>query len=107
MAAKACPLVPQPSTAGQVVVLEVDGSDRIAPTALFGWVLSESTGLAAAKFSVYDGENASGLLLVPSITIAAGLPSIAWFGDQSIQVQSGSVYLDVLAGSIAGVVLLA
>lgn len=103
MPAHAAPLSPNPATASQQLVCEADGV-AIAPTGLIGWSAAESTGSAAAKFRLHDGSSSSDPALTATINLAAGASSEPWFGDQTIEVTSGKIYVDVISGSVEAVI---
>ena len=103
MPSKATPLSPNPSTTSQQLAGVVDGQP-VAPTALFGWSAKESTGSAPASFRLRDGTSVSSPELTATISLVAGESDRDWFGDQSVEVFSGSIYVEIVSGSVELVV---
>lgn len=69
---------------------------------LAGWSVRETTGAAAASFNLYNGSGVGGELLGVG-QVAAGLADTEIFESPGIYVETGKIYLDVVAGSILGV----
>jgi hypothetical protein len=105
MSAKAVPLDPNPATTGQLLVFDIDDVARI-PAALLGWSIAESTGGSGASFEIHDGQNAEAPSLSGVVTLTSNESNREWFGDQTIEIFSGSVYFNVISGSVEGVVFL-
>ena len=106
MAAKSVTPATNPATAGQLLTMTVD-STNVAPTALLGWSFTESTGSAGASVRLHDGQNSAAPSLCSAVKLSAGESTRDWFGDQTIEIFSGSVFLEVLSGSVECVVWLA
>lgn len=106
MPAKAVAPATNPATASQPLALVVD-TVAVAPTALFGWCLCESTGSEGASVRLHDGDGTDDPALTSLITLSANESTRDWFGDQSIEVFSGQVFLEVVSGSVEAVVYLA
>lgn len=70
---------------------------------LLGWSLSETAG-AAAEARLHDGGANTAPLLTGGITFAANGTSAMWFADEGVEVTSGAIELEVVSGSIRGVV---
>lgn len=68
---------------------------------LCGWAACESTGKAAAKFILRDGKDSTGIMLLP-VTLSAEQSTREFLGQEAIPVTSGSLYLEMIAGSIEG-----
>lgn len=56
---------------------------------LFGFAISESSGLAAAELDIYDGPVGGGGFLAFPITLTAGQSTDEWFGPQGILLRNG------------------
>jgi hypothetical protein len=69
------------------------------PQTILGWSLAESTGSAATKLRFHDGTSSSAPILDAEIELAAGGTSDQEFTD-GIEVNSGSVWLEVVSGSV-------
>lgn len=96
-----------PATTSQLLTLTVDG-DTETPSALFGWSVTESTKAlsAVAYFRLRDGESAEAPMLTSEVTLNSGESNREWFGDQTIEITSGSIFLEVVSGSVEIVVYL-
>jgi hypothetical protein len=97
--AKAASLSPNPATAGQTLVCQADGV-AVVPTSLIGWSAAESTGSAAASFRLHDGTSAATPELTAAIKLVAGESDRDWFGDQTVEVFSGSIFVEIISGSV-------
>jgi hypothetical protein len=69
---------------------------------LMGWALLETGGVAGATVEVWDGQDATGQLLVP-ITLLAGQSTRDWLAGDGVLSQSG-LFLNVVSGTVRGVV---
>ena len=70
---------------------------------LLGWVISESTGSAAASFQIYDNTVAAGPH-AGIVSLVQGTTSSVWFGTNSVVMFSGSLFLHIVSGSVQGAV---
>ena len=84
-----------PIVSGQTSGQLVNGAGR-----LFVHTITETTGAATAKYTLYDGTGVSGTLLVP-VTLAANESSRDYFGKHGIPFLTG-VYIEVVSGSVQG-----
>lgn len=98
----AAPLNPNPATSNQQLVCAIGGVPRV-PTALYGFNFAESTGSASAKIRLHDGTGISGNELA-IVTLGANESVRDWFADESVAIVKGGIYVEVVAGSIEGVV---
>lgn len=73
-----------------------------AVATLLGWSVAESTGAAAASARLYDGSSPGGGLLAV-ISLAAGAAQTETLVHPGVLVETGKIYLDIVAGSILGV----
>ena len=91
------------STPGGAVTASVQlpSSGRIQQ--LLGWAIAETTGTATAGFRLHDGIGTGGGVLV-RINLAANESTRDRGGPPGIWVVNGSIYLEVLSGSIEGVI---
>ncbi len=82
------------------------GTTRVAntPTAVMGYALRETSGVAPAVLVLRDGSDANGDTLIP-ITLAAGESVRDWFGPAGVNVSAG-VFADLVSGAIDGTVFL-
>lgn len=71
---------------------------------LMGWSFAETTGAAAATFDVYDGLDATGILIA-AITLPVGGSIQNYLGPWGIMLRTG-LFLDMLTGSVKGSVWL-
>lgn len=71
---------------------------------LMGWSVSETTGLAAASFDLYDGLDATGIMIA-SIALTAGQSTRDYLGPWGIMLRTG-LFLDMLTGTVKGSVWL-
>lgn len=71
--------------------------------AIAGWAIRETTGAAVATVRLRDGSTATGEVIAP-VGIAAG--GFAFFQPigKGIEVATGKVFLEVVAGSVEGVI---
>jgi hypothetical protein len=70
--------------------------------ALHGWALAETTGSAAAALRIRDGSTVAGETLA-RINLAANESTRDYFGNNGIQVRTGKIFIEIIAGSIEGV----
>lgn len=70
---------------------------------LLGLTVRESTGAAVASLSLHDGSSNAGAL-VAIVAIAAGGYASPTLPDCGVRVQTGKLYLNIIAGSVAGCV---
>ena len=70
---------------------------------LHGWCLRETTGAAKADIRLHDGKDATTELLA-AIDIPSGGSSIALPQGQGVQVRTGTIFLEWIAGSVEGVI---
>lgn len=103
MPSHAAPLSPNPATASQQLVCQADGV-AVVPTGVIGWSAAESTGSAAAKFRLHDGTSAAAPELTATISLTSSESDRDWFGDQTILVTSGAIFVDIISGSVELVV---
>lgn len=92
-----------PTTASGVITTVVDGV-AMPVKILFGWALAETTGSAGVKLRLRDGTTASAPSIIP-ITMSGGESTRDFFGDEAIEINSGSIYLEIVTGSIEGSIL--
>jgi len=96
----AVPIYVAATTTSAAVDFDI-GTAEVSFAAILGFAATETTGSAAASFRLYDGTDTSGLQLCPLQNIPQGVSQEpVWFGDEGVQVQSGSVYLSVVSGSV-------
>lgn len=70
---------------------------------MFGWAIRETTAAAGASFRLWDG-NAAGTELLANCNLASNESDRDWFGPQGIVVQTGRIFIEVVSGSLEGVV---
>ncbi len=92
--AQAAALSPSPATTSQVVVAQ-------QVKVLYGWSVNESTGSGTAKVRVRDGSGTGKVLGV--INLASAASSTVFMSEQAVQVNTGALYLEVVSGSVEGV----
>lgn len=68
-----------------------------------GWCITETTGAAAAQFRLLDG-SAVGNEVIGSAKLAQGTTNAVTFSDHGVEVYTGRIFLQVVAGSIEGVI---
>lgn len=73
-----------------------------AVVTLGGWSMVESTGAAAAEVRLFDGSGVGGGLL-GIISLVAGASDTETFPGHGLTVETGKVYLDIVSGSVVGV----
>ena len=94
----------QPATESQVLDVKTAEGVTIAPSSLLGWSVAESTGTTAAAFRLRDGQSSSAPRLTAEVALTAGETNREWFGDQTVEIASGSIYLEIVSGSLEIVV---
>lgn len=91
-----------PTAAGAVTA-----SGQLAPTGvckqLIGWALAETSGLNTATLRIWDGVNTEGSVMV-RINLAANESTRDRSGPPGIQCVSGGLYLQIVSGSVEGVI---
>ena len=70
---------------------------------IFGWSFTETTGAAAAGVRLHDGSDANGGVLA-RIPLAAGAGVREMLPEKGIRIQTGRLWLEVISGSVEGVV---
>lgn len=70
---------------------------------LFGWNITESTGLAIAKVRLWDGTTKEGNYLA-TIDITKEGGNTDFFSSNSIELHNNAIFCEVVSGSIEGVV---
>lgn len=70
---------------------------------LIGWSLRETTGAAAAEMRLRDGNSAAGEVLAV-VGLAANTSSFVFASGRGVRVLTGRVFLEVVSGSVEGVV---
>jgi hypothetical protein len=70
---------------------------------LVGWAIKETTGAAGSNFVIWDGVNTQGKVIVP-INLAANESTRDRSGPPGLWCLSGGLYLQMVSGSISGVV---
>ena len=70
---------------------------------LCGWSVREATGTAAAVFRLHDGRDATAHVLA-SANLAANESIRDNYSTPGIKLETGSVFLEVVSGSIEGVI---
>lgn len=69
---------------------------------LFGWSFTETTGAAVASVRLHDGRDANGAVLARiSLTAAAGVREM--LPEKGLRLQTGQLWLEVVSGSVEGV----
>lgn len=84
---------------------EVGGKESILQTvgAIFGWNITESTGLAKAKIRLWDGTSGSEPnTFIATISLSAN--STETMSGQSIQLKNNAVFIEIVSGSIEGTI---
>ena len=71
--------------------------------AITGWAIRETTGAAAATIRLRDGSAAIGEVIAPLGLAANGFAFFPPMG-KGIEVATGKVFLEVVAGSVEGVI---
>lgn len=71
--------------------------------ALLGWSIAETTGTAGATIRLFDGANASGEQFT-RINLQANESVRDWFIPKGIRCFTGRIFLQVISGSVEGVV---
>jgi hypothetical protein len=74
-----------------------------AVRAVYGWAFAETTGTAAAAVRLHDGSQTGGEVFA-RINLTAGESTRDSFAPNGIKCRSGYLYLEVLSGSVEGVV---
>lgn len=91
-----------PTAAGAVTA-----SGQLAPTGvckqLVGWSLAETTGATGASLRIWDGVNTQGSVMV-RINLSANESTRDRSGPPGIQCVSGGLYLQIISGSVEGVI---
>jgi hypothetical protein len=72
---------------------------------LMGLTVAETTGIAGAVVRIRDGTSAAGGV-VEVVRLAPGESARDWYGPQGRRITNG-IYLEVVSGSVEGVVALA
>lgn len=103
MAARVASFAPTGTSKLLEFILPNSGKPGV-PSSLLGWSVTESTGSAKAQIRLHDGENSSAPILASQINLAQGESIRDWFGDESIEIVSGKVYLEVISGSVEGAI---
>lgn len=67
-----------------------------------GWAVSETTGAAAAAVRLHDGNGAAGEVIA-RISVPSGGMSFVLVHGKGIEVTTGRVFLEVVSGSVEGV----
>lgn len=70
---------------------------------LHGWALRETTGAAKADVRLHDGKDQTTELLA-TIDVPSGGSNIALPQGQGVRVYTGTIFLEVVGGSVEGVV---
>lgn len=70
---------------------------------LCGWSVRETTGAAAAVFRLHDGRDVTAPILA-SANLAANESIRDNFATPGIRIRTGGVFLEVVSGSIEGVI---
>jgi len=102
------PFPTQPATASETIssitVPNSGGAVTRPISILSGFAVTESTGSASASMRLYDGTSASGVQLTPLIKLAAGATYSGEGLPDDIAIQSGEIFIQIVTGSIEGVV---
>lgn len=69
---------------------------------LLGWAITETGGVAVASVRLRDSQDASGEVIA-RINLAAGGSNIALAGLPGVKISTGRIFLEVIAGSVEGV----
>jgi hypothetical protein len=91
-------LAPAPAGAVNASVQVINGGAR----ALCGWAITESTGAASAAIRLRDGTN-NGSRVLARINLNPGESTREFLDHHGIRIQTGLLWLEVLAGSVEGV----
>ena len=92
-------IAPNPGTAITASRIILGGDVR----ELSGWTIRETTGAAAATIRLRDGNNAQSEVIAVLGLPAAG-SSIIFPTARNIEVATGRVFVEVVAGSVEGVI---
>jgi hypothetical protein len=103
--------LPNPTTSSRLVAqagvttLPEDSPSKIPSiSGLAGWEIDETSGSAGARFRLWDGTAAGGSSIeLADVAIGAGQTSPPP-PSNPLEVSSGAIYLEMVSGSIAGVV---
>lgn len=91
-----------PTAAGAVTA-----SGQLAPTGvcrqLIGWAFAETTGANGAALRIWDGVNTEGSVMT-RINLAANESTRDRSGPPGIMCVSGGLYLQIISGSVEGVI---
>lgn len=91
------PLTPLPGVSG---VLLGGGAD-VSPQLIFGWNITETTGVATAKVRFWDNNTNSGTIIA-SITLAANESRSDNFSPRGLNINHAVVYYEIVSGSVEG-----
>lgn len=69
---------------------------------LRGWSVRETTGAAGAAFRLHDGQDANGDLLA-TVGLLAGASDHRSLPGNGVCVERGRIFIEILAGSVEGV----
>ena len=90
-----------PSVAAAVVASrQVLGGDV---RALCGWSVAETTGAASAAIRFHDGSSATGEVFT-RINLVANESNREYFTKDGVRCFTGRIYLEVISGSVEGVI---
>jgi hypothetical protein len=93
-----------PVTQDQLSVPVTVSANQVIATgirALYGYSICESTGSAAAKVRLRESSATGKMLAI--VALASGASSTQYFPEQAPGVTSGSIYVEVVSGSVEGV----
>jgi hypothetical protein len=71
---------------------------------IYGWIISESTGTAAAKIRLFDGTSSSGYY-IGTVTLAENESNREFFPVETPQIRNNAIYLEIVSGKVEGSVL--
>jgi hypothetical protein len=83
-------------TAGRIVI----NSDAHA---ILGWAFAETTGAAGATVRIHDGSNANGEVFA-RINLQANESVRDWYIPKGVRCFTGRVFVNVVSGSVEGVI---
>jgi hypothetical protein len=100
--ARVAPLSGPPATSGVVTFTLPDSSGAAGvPQTLLGGEFTETAG-STAGFRIYDGTGTSGTEIVPLTELAAHQTLQLDVPENGIEINSGSVYVQIVSGAIEG-----
>ena len=71
---------------------------------LYGWIISESTGTAGAKFRLWDGTSNAGNYL-GTVTLGENESNREFFPVETPAIRNNAIYLEIVSGKLEGLVM--